>query len=190
MEGFPKTVTIRGQTITVRMMTTTDGPRLHTFAQQLSDHDLLFLRRDITKQSTIDTWVRNVADGTMYTVLAEDHGQILGYSSLYRNDFDWSRHVAELRVMVAPKARKTGLGRILTREAFNVALALGIEKVVARMTLDQSGARTVFEELGFRPEALLRDEVKDRSGKTHDLLLMANDVAAFLARRDNYGVSN
>ena len=61
MEGFPKTVTLKGQTMTVRMMTTTDGPRLHTFAQQLSDHDLLFLRRDITKQSTIDTWVRNVA---------------------------------------------------------------------------------------------------------------------------------
>ncbi len=188
VEGFPKTVTIKGQTITVRMMTTTDGPRLRTFAQQLSDHDLLFLRRDITKQSTIDTWVRNVADGTMYTVLAEDQAQILGYGSLYRNDFDWSRHVAELRVLVAPQARNLGLGRLLTREAFNVALTLGIEKIVARMTPDQTGARTVFEELGFRPEALLRNEVKDRSGKTHDILLMANDVATFLARGEAYGI--
>jgi L-amino acid N-acyltransferase YncA len=188
VEGFPKTVTIKGQTITVRMMTTTDGSRLRTFAQQLSDHDLLFLRRDITKQSTIDTWVRNVADGTMYTVLAEDQAQILGYGSLYRNDFDWSRHVAELRVLVAPQARNLGLGRLLTREAFNVALTLGIEKIVARMTPDQTGARTVFEELGFRPEALLRNEVKDRSGKTHDILLMANDVATFLARGEAYGI--
>ena len=57
------------------------------------------------------------------------------------------------------------------------------------MTLDQTGARTVFEELGFRPEAVLRNEVKDRSGKTHDILLMANDVATFLARRDNYGLT-
>jgi L-amino acid N-acyltransferase YncA len=188
VEGFPKTVTIKGQTITVRLMTTTDGSRLHIFGQQLSDHDLLFLRRDITKQSTIDTWVRNVADGIMHTVLAEDQTQLLGYSSLYRNDFDWSRHVAELRVLVAPQARKLGLGRLLTREAFNVALTLGIEKIVARMTPDQTGARTVFEELGFRPEALLRNEVKDRAGKTHDILLMANDVAAFLARGEAYGI--
>lgn len=188
MEGFPKTVTLKGQTISVRMMTTTDGPRLRTFAQQLSDHDLLFLRRDITKQSTVDTWVRNVADGTMYTVLAEEQTRVLGYSSLYRNDFDWSRHVAELRVLVAPQARNLGLGRLLTREAFNVALTLGIEKIVARMTPDQTGARTVFEELGFRPEALLRNEVKDRSGKTHDILLMANDVATFLARGEAYGI--
>jgi L-amino acid N-acyltransferase YncA len=188
VEGFPKTLEIKGRTIHIRMMTNKDGPRLHAFAQQLSDHDLLFLRRDITKQSTIDTWVRNVEDGTMSTVLAEDQTQILGYSSLYRNDFDWSRHVAELRVLVAPQARHLGLGRLLTREAFNVALTLGIEKIVARMTPDQTGARTVFEELGFRPEALLRNEVKDRAGKTHDILLMANDVATFLARGEAYGI--
>ena len=188
MEGFPKTLTLKGQTITVRMMTTTDGPRLQAFAQQLSDHDLLFLRRDITKQATIDKWISNIQDGIMHTVLAEENGHILGYSSLYRNDFDWSRHVAELRVLVAPQARKLGLGRVLTHEAFNVALMLGIEKIVARMTPDQTGARTVFEELGFRPEALLRNEVKDRAGKTHDILLMANDVATFLARGEAYGI--
>ena len=189
MEGFPKTLTLKGQVITVRMMTTTDGPRLRAFAQQLSDHDLLFLRRDITKPAAIDKWVSNVRDGIMHTVLAEGSDQVLGYSSLYRNDFDWSRHVAELRVLVAPHARSLGLGRLLTREAFNVALTLGIEKIVARMTPDQTGARTVFEELGFRPEALLRDEVNDRSGKTHDILLIANDVATFLARGDAYGIS-
>ena len=188
MEGFPMTLEIKGRTITLRMMTSTDGPHLLAFAQQLPDHDLLFLRRDITKQSTIDTWVRNVEDGVMYTVLAEDDRQVLGYSSLYRNDFDWSRHVAELRVLVAPRARSLGLGRLLTRKAFSVALTLGIEKIIARMTPDQTGARTVFEELGFRPEALLRDEVKDRAGKTHDILLMANDVATFLARGEAYGI--
>jgi len=188
VEGLPQTMDIKGQAITLRMMTTADGSRLLTFAQQLPDHDLLFLRRDITKPSAIDTWVRNLEDGTMYTVLAEDDRQVLGYSSLYRNDFDWSRHVAELRVLVAPQARSLGLGRLLTRKAFSVALTLGIEKITARMTPDQTGARTVFEELGFRPEALLRDEVKDRAGKTHDILLMANDVATFLARGEAYGI--
>jgi L-amino acid N-acyltransferase YncA len=188
VEGFPITLEIKGQTVTVRMMTSSDGPRLITFAQQLSDHDLLFLRRDITKQSTIDKWIQNIEDGVMHTVLAEDKMQVLGYSSLYRNDFDWSRHVAELRVLVSPQARHLGLGRLLTRKAFSVALTLGIEKIIARMTPDQTGARTVFEELGFRPEGLLRDEVKDRAGKTHDILLMANDVATFLARGEAYGI--
>lgn len=68
------------------------------------------------------------------------------------------------------------------------AVTLGIEKIIARMTPDQTGARTVFEGLGFRPEGLLRDEVKDRAGKTHDILLMANNVATFLARGEAYGI--
>ena len=55
------------------------------------------------------------------------------------------------------------------------------------MTLDRTGARTVFEELGFRAEAVLHDKVKDRAGKTHDILLMAKDVETLLARGDAYG---
>ena len=55
------------------------------------------------------------------------------------------------------------------------------------MTLDRTGARTVFEELGFRAEAVLHDEVKDRAGKTHDILLMTKNVETLLARGDAYG---
>ena len=58
---------------------------------------------------------------------------------------------------------------------------------MARMTLDRTGARTVFEELGFRAGAVLHDEVKDRAGKNHDILLMANNVETFLARGDAFG---
>ena len=187
MEGFPKTLEVKARSVTLRMMGAQDGPLLLDFAQQLPYHDLMFLRRDITKQSSIDRWLYDIESEKMYTLLAENETRLLGYASLYRNDFDWSRHVAEIRVLISPQARKIGMGRLLTREAFNVALSLGIQKVVARMTLDQTGARTVFEELGFRAEAVLRDEVKDRAGKTHDILLMANDVETFLARGDAYG---
>lgn len=189
MEGFPKTVTVKGRSVTLRLMDAGDGPLMLDFAQHLPYHDLLFLRRDITKQAVIDRWLRDIADETMSTLLAEDETRLLGYCSLYRNDFDWSRHVAEVRVLISPPARRLGLGRRLARESFAIAVTLGIQKVVARMTLDQVGARTVFEELGFRAEAVLRDEVKDRAGKTHDLLLMANDVATFMARGEAYGLT-
>jgi len=189
LEGFPKNIEIEGRDITLRLMETEDGPRLLEFAQGLPQHDLLFLRRDITTSKGIEAWLRDIREGNMNTILAEEKGAVLGYSSLYRHDFDWSRHVAELRVLVGSEARKTGLGRLLTREAFNLALVIGVEKVVGRMTLDQTGARTVFEELGFRPEALLKNEVKDRNGNAHDVLLVSCDVQEFLARREMYGAS-
>lgn len=189
LEGFPKDVEIKGRQITLRLMEAEDGARLLEFARSLPQHDLLFLRRDITTSQGIEAWLRDIREGNMHSILAEDGGAVLGYSSLYRNDFNWSRHVAELRVLVGSEARNTGLGRLLTREAFNVALAIGVEKVIGRMTLDQTGARTVFEELGFRPEALLKNEVKDRNGKKHDVLLVSCDVQEFLARREMYGTS-
>ena len=83
--------------------------------------------------------------------------------------------------------RGKGLGR-LTQEAFALALELGIEKMVAQMTVDQKGAIAVFEGMGFRPEALLRDHVKDRERKKHDLLVLSHDVARFQSQMDAYGV--
>ncbi len=188
LDDFPKTYEINKDEVTLRLMEPEDGPLMLDFAQQLPYHDLLFLRRDITRQEGIDKWVRDIRNGAIHSIIAENASRVLGYSTLHRNDHEWSQHVAELRVLVAPQARGTGLGRVLTREAFGLAMAIGVEKVVARMTLDQTGARTVFEELGFRPEALLKDEVKDRAGKKHDVLFLSTEVEAFLARREAYGI--
>ena len=48
---------------------------------------------------------------------------------------------------------------------------------------------SLFQELGFQPEALLKDEVKDRAGEYHDLLIMACNVHTFLAQREAFGVT-
>ena len=85
--------------------------------------------------------------------------------------------------------RRRGLGRVLTMEAFRIAVDLGVEKMIAQMTTDQDGAIAVFETLGFRTEALLRDQVKDREGHKLDLLIMAHDVGRFLAQMEAYGLA-
>ena len=122
------------------------------------------------------------------SILAEDAEGVAGYSTVNLNELEWTRHVADLRVATAPRARGHGLGRLLAREGFNIALALDIEKLLARMTPDQEGARILFQELGFTPEALLKDHVKDREGNYHDMLLKSCSVRAFIAQREAYGV--
>lgn len=186
---YPLQVKLAGKPFTLRPMNLDDGAALQAFALALPPHDLLFMRRDITKPEGVGRWLDAVRRGAMYTVVCEDDEGIAGYSSLHLTELDWSGHVADLRVAIAHRARSHGLGRLLTREAFNMALALGIEKVVARMTPDQTGARSLFHELGFQPEALLKDEVKDRDGVYHDLLIMACNVQTFLAQRRAFGVT-
>lgn len=189
-KNYPLRTKLNGTSYSLRPMTLDDGEVLRTFALKLPPHDLLFMRRDITKTEGLGRWLDAVRRGAMYSILCEDDQGIAGYSSLHLTELDWSKHVADLRVATAERSRGAGLGRLLTREAFNMALALGIEKVVARMTPDQQGARALFQELGFQPEALLKDEVKDRDGEYHDLLIMACNVDTFLAQRRAFGVAD
>jgi L-amino acid N-acyltransferase YncA len=53
---------------------------------------------------------------------------------------------------------------------------MGVRKMIAQMTLEQTAAMAVFRRLGFTSEALLPDHVIDAAGQTHDLLVMARRV--------------
>ena len=93
---------------------------------------------------------RDLERGVIHSILAEDAQGISGYSTIHLNELSWSGHVAALRVTGGESARGLGVWRLLTREAFNIALTCGIEKLIARMTTDQEGARALFHELGFQ----------------------------------------
>jgi L-amino acid N-acyltransferase YncA len=178
-----------GDEVTLRLMVRADRAAFRTFAQTLTEHDLLFLRRDITDADVLDGWLEEIDRGRTITVVAEAGGRILGYGSLHMAIANWSQHVGEIRVLVGKEARGKGLGRLLTEAVFAQALDQGIEKMVAQMTIDQKGAIATFEELGFKAEALLRDHVKDRAGDKHDLLVYSHDVQNFQSQLDAYGVS-
>lgn len=177
--SYPRDVPLREGSVTFRLMAPSDRDTLLAFARELPPNDLLFLRLDITKQEGIDEWIGNLEAGRTTTVVAEANGKIAGYASVHHNDTLWNRHVGELRVVVSTEYRRLGLGRRLTDDVFAIARDLGLRKMTAQMTPDQHGARTTFEHLGFRPEALLADYVLDREGKPRDLLIMSHDVAGF-----------
>lgn len=189
LAAYPITLTLGGRPYTLRMMTTGDGEALQAFARGLTAHDRLYMRRDLTAESGIASWLKDIESGVIYSVLAEDDEGVAGFSTIHLNTLEWTRHVADIRVATALRTRRSGLGRVLVREGFNLALALDIEKLIARMTPDQHGARVLFEELGFTPEALLKDYVKDRDGHYHDMLMKSCSVSAYFARREAYGRS-
>jgi L-amino acid N-acyltransferase YncA len=186
-KNYPLCVDLNGRSINLRKISEDDHAKIVEFGSALPEHDRLFLRRDISKDINVERWLNGVSEGRIHSIIAEDEQGIAGYSTIYQTDLEWTEHVADLRVAIAQRVRGMGLGRLLAREAFNIALALDIEKVIARMTLDQSGARNLFSELGFQNEALLKDEVKDRAGQTHDLLIMAVNVGTFFASRQAFG---
>jgi len=174
---YPRTVSLENSTtLNLRMMTPADSHRIVTFARSLPEDDLLFLRTDITKAFVVMLWGQNIKAGLTVTVLAEREQEVAGYASMHHNEVTWQRHLGELRVQVGPQYRSRGLGRILAAEIFAIARDMGLRKIVAHMTPDQQGAIATVKRYGFEQEALLRDFVIDRVGRTRDLMVMTCDI--------------
>lgn len=184
----PVQIELGGSEFTIRRIEPGDADSLLSYAQTLPRHDIVYMRRNLSTQEGIEKWFRALANGYIFAYVAILNGKVVGYSSLNLTGLDWSSHVADIRVSVSPDVRKSGLGRVLVREAFRLAVTLGVEIVRASMTPDQKGARALFEELGFKNEAIMKDHVKDLDGAYHDLLVMGVNVDAFLAQRQAYGL--
>jgi L-amino acid N-acyltransferase YncA len=176
---FPYTVRMGNADVTFRLMTPEDREAFLAFMRSQPEDDLFFLLVDVTTQEGIEHWMRDLRDGSNITVLAEERGKLLGYSSLHHGQARWTRHLGEIRLMMAPNQRGRGVGRLLGQEIFSIAHGLALQRIVGRVASGQKSARRLFERLGFHMEALLADWVIDRQGRTEDLVLMSYDVAGF-----------
>lgn len=174
--------------VTIRRFKAEDAEAMLRFARALPEHDLLFLSRDIKHRKVVDAWLEAVGDGFIDSFIAEDGDAVVGTCALVRDPLGWSTHVGEIRLLVSPQLRGQGVGRRLLEEMFKVAEARELKKLVAQMTPDQRGAIALFEESGFRGEALLRDHVQDRQGQLHDLAILSLDMARLAARHAAFGV--
>ncbi|HEX8485899.1 GNAT family N-acetyltransferase [Sphingomonas sp.] len=173
---------------TIRGFVGSDEAGMLAFAHALPEHDLLFLGRDLRHPRVVAAWLAAIAEGWIDSVVAECEGAIVGTAAVVRDPLGWSGHVGEVRLLVSAERRGAGLGRDLLEATFAIAGQRGLSKLTARMTPDQTGSIALFESLGFRAEALLRDQVRDGNGQLHDLAILSHDAGAAAARRQAIGL--
>jgi len=185
---WPRTLTVNDAPVTIRLMEAGDADAVLAFARALPPHDLLFLQRDIRNPKVVAAWIEQIERGLIRSLLAVSPEGVVGCAAIVRDELSWSPHVAEIRILTLPGARGGGLGRALAQDSLAFTQSLGVEKVFVRMTPDQQGAIAVFEDMGFRGEALLRDHVRDAAGETHDIAILALDLTRQHARYTAFGV--
>jgi RimJ/RimL family protein N-acetyltransferase len=178
LTGYPKSIRLRDNTTALlRPLGRYDGKHLLEFYQALPEEDRLSLRDDVTRPEWVRRFLEQVGSGEVISFGVEIRGALVGAASLYRVRHGWSAHVGELRISVASGFRRKGVGSILASVLVRVARGTGVEKLVAQMMGQQGPALRTFERLGFAQEAVLRDQVKDLAGRTHDLLVYTSAVA-------------
>ena len=169
----------------IRRLATGDEVALMRFVSRIHEGDRTFFKEDVLDAEVVAAWVQR---GEARSLAVEDE-EILGTVTVVPLQ-DWSSHVGEVRVIVHPAHRRRGIGRALARHAVIEALDLGLEKMMVEVIADQDATIAMFRSLGFEPEALLKDHVRDDDGELHDLMLLAHSVEASLASLDAVGLGD
>ena len=155
----------------IRQLEVADRDAVVRFIRRVPDADRTFFKEDVAAPEVVDAWTR---PGTARAVAVEG-GEVVGYVAVVPLH-GWSSHVGEVRLIVDPEHRGRGIGRALARRSVLEAVALDLRKMVVEVVADQEPTVVMFRSLGFDPEALLVDHVRDRSGSLRDLLVLAHAV--------------
>ena len=143
------------------------------FFASVPEGDRTFFKEDVLDAAAVRAWAHD--ERARRSVAVEDDGSIVGYVAVIPG-VGWSSHVGEVRVVVDPTRRRSGIGRALARRGLLEGLSLGLHKLTVEVVLEQTAAAALFEDIGFEREAILRDHVEDRDGELRDLLVLAHFV--------------
>lgn len=162
-----------GTSVLLRELTVDDFDRSLAFLKSLPAMDRRYLRVDVTREDIVERRLEQAAAGEVYRIAAFDDDVIVADGALEFSSHGWTRHIGEIRVLVAEDYRSRRLGTILIGELFLEAERRRVEKVIVKMVKQQIAVRKICDRLGFRVDAVLADHVKDAEGKLRDLIVMS-----------------
>lgn len=170
---------------TLRPLSGSDGPGVAAFLESVPSGERRFFKERVRDADrAVGEWLEDPRERHVVATVDEE---IVGLGVTLQQT-GWSSHVAELRVVVSPSQRRRGVGRELARRALLGALELGCTHVHVEVVAGQDALVAMFKDLGFEPEALLADFVRDSAGEYHDLMVLTHRVDENWAGMEAVGV--
>jgi L-amino acid N-acyltransferase YncA len=165
-----------GTEVIIRQIRRDDLDRALAFFQRLPEEDRMFLRYDVTKRENVARGIKRVAKGEVKRLVALHGDDIVADGALELEGHSWKEHVGELRLIVARRFQRRGLGTLMARELYLLAAKHQVDELMVRMMRPQVGARKIFRKLGFQEAGVLPDYVKDLHGIRQDMVVMRCDL--------------
>ena len=162
-----------GTTVILREPTLDDVERSLRFYRSLPPEDRRFLKHDVTKHDVVLRRIQQTMEGTIHRIFALVEDDIVADGTLEFSQDIWRRHLGEIRVVVARKFQRRGLGKLIISDLYNTAKRRGVEKIVAKMAAPQKASRKIFERLGFHVDSLLPEYIKDADGTLQSMVIMS-----------------
>jgi ribosomal protein S18 acetylase RimI-like enzyme len=135
------------------------------------------LRNDVTDPKVIENWILDLDYDVLLPLVALDINHIVANGTLEFDPVGWTKHQGEIRITCDPHFRKKGLATILIKNLMRTAVDVGLEQLTAEIAPALDEAYFLFEKLGFKEAAVLKDFIKDLKDNYQDLVLMVKNVS-------------
>ncbi len=165
-----------GTKILIRKLHINDLDRLMKFYSSLPPEDRKYLRIDVTNKEVVKQRIKLTKTGNVFRLIALFEDEIIADGALELSGEEWRKHQGELRVIVARPYQHKGMGMILVREMYFLAIEKNVEQVVVKMMKPQIAAQQIFRKLGFREELYIPDYVRDQAGEKQNLIIMTCNI--------------
>jgi RimJ/RimL family protein N-acetyltransferase len=161
-----------GRDITIRTMTAADTEDSYNFFCSLPDEDRRYLRVDVTRRELVENRILEMSGNRVERLVAVQGDAIVADGALELAGHGWGNNIGELRLIVGRDFQRQGLGSLMSRELYFLAVQHKLDRIVVRVMRPQIGAQRIMHRLGFREEFLIPKHVRDLRGEWQDLIIM------------------
>ncbi|MHA1770051.1 MAG: GNAT family N-acetyltransferase [Candidatus Thorarchaeota archaeon] len=116
------------------------------------------------------SWIHRTRRTAEALLVAEIEYKYAGHLSLQPEEWEASRHVARLGIIVIQGLRGIGVGKSLMLAADDVARENGFEKIVLSTFADNKIARHLYESVGYRLVGIREKHFKMPHGYVDEIL--------------------
>lgn len=179
-EDYPREVVTKdGTPILIRPLVREDEQRLIDFFLRIPQEERWFLRHKMDEPGVVHKWMEEIDFCRVLPLVAvkPDDLTIIANVRLHRRESACMEHLAHLRVMVDPDYRHQRVGTWMLLDAIRLAMAIGLEKLVAEFVAGvEEAAMNAAHKLDFFEAAVLKDYVRDPQGNYRDLIIMVKKL--------------
>jgi len=175
-----------GTELTIRELAKGDLDALMGFFGGLSAEDRRYLRIDVTNRKTVEQRLNLMDFGYHFRIAAFQGPTLVAEGALELPFEEWRRNQGEIRVLVSGPFQRRGVGMLMLKELYCLALRQKVETVVIWMMKPQVGAQSLARKMGFHDVSVLPDYVRDQDGHMQDLVIMKSGVRALMKEIEKF----
>lgn len=157
-----------GTRVLLRPMQPGDRQGVTDLFAQAPREDLRYLRQRVADPAVIESWFAEYDLRRVFPLLAIVNDRVVGDATLHVGDGPY-RHLAWLRIYVAPEFRQRGVARLMVESLTDIARKMGLQQILGEITTNQVKVIKLFESLGFVSMFKYPDHFMTEDGEVFDV---------------------